>query len=108
MKRKRARLTVADLGCRFLLNPCTGTLLRPLLGSAFEPVENTALPDGAMPLAAFARRHGLKSKTLHNRIWLGELRPEHGLEKRRGRWWVIDALRFARALKGCEGDCPEK
>jgi hypothetical protein len=97
---KRQVLSVAQLGCAYLLNPCNQTLLRPLPGSTFELVRGAHDPGSSMPLPRFARLHGLAPKTLHNRICRGELGPEDGLEKRRGHWWVVDPVRFEQAIAG--------
>jgi len=98
---KRQVLSVAQLGCAYVLNPCNQTLLRPLPGSTFELVRGlTSGPGTSMPLPRFARLHGLAPKTFHNRISRGELGPEHGLEKRRGRWVVVDPVRFEQAIAG--------
>lgn len=88
-----------DLGCPYVVNPCTGILLRPLPGSTFEFAGRLS-PAGALTLSDFARQHGLAPKTLHNRICRGELGPEDGLEKRRGRWRVVDPARFEQATVG--------
>jgi|SRR5271168_3739077 len=97
--KKRVRLDVAELGCPYVVNGCTGTFLRPLPGSTFEPVGRLRHA-GALALPDFARQHGLALKTFHNRICRGELGSEHGLEKRRGRWVVVDPVRFEQAIAG--------
>jgi hypothetical protein len=100
-KRPKTRtLSVADLRCAFLWNPCAAAILRPLPGSTFEVIGRLGATGGALTLSDFARQHGLTPKTLHNRISRGELGPEHGLEKRRGRWIVVDLVRFERAIEG--------
>ena len=97
---KRQRLSVADLGCPYVVNGCAGTLLRPLPGSTFEIIGRLGPSGGALALPAFARQHGLAPKTLHNRICRGDLRPEHGLQKRRGRWFVVNPVLFEQAITG--------
>lgn len=96
---KGQRLSVADLGCPYVVNGCAGTLLRPLPGSTFEIVGRLC-PSGALPLSDFARQRGLAPKTLHNRISRGELGPEDGLQQRRSRWFVVDPVRFEQAIAG--------
>jgi hypothetical protein len=96
---KRQRLSVADLGCGFLWNPCARTILRALPGSTFEIIGPLSPIGGALTLPDFARQHGLAPKTLHNRISCGELDLD-GLEKRRGRWIVVDPVRFEKAVTG--------
>jgi len=82
-----------------LLNSCNGTILRPLAGSSFELVGPlVSAGSSALPLPEFAHRHGLAPKTLNNRISLGELGEEHGLQKRRGRWFMTDTVRLEQAL----------
>ena len=99
---KRQVLSVAELGCAYVLNPCNKTLLRALPGSTFELVAGLAPnpPGTSMTLPHFARLHGIAPKTLHNRISLGDLGPEHGIVKRRQRWVVTDPARFERAIEG--------
>ena len=98
---KRQVLSVAELGCAYLLNACNKTLLRPLPGSTFELVPGLAShPGTSMPLPRFARLHGIAPKTLLNRISRGELGPEHGIVKRRQRWFVTDPALFERAIEG--------
>lgn len=97
---KRQRLSVADLGCPYLFNNCKGTLLRPLPGSTFELVARLDPSGGAVTLPDFARQHALAPKTLHNRICRGELGPQNGLQKRRGRWIVVDPTRLEQAIAG--------
>jgi len=94
-------LSVAELGCAYVLNPCNKTLLRPLPGSTFELVPGLAPnPGTSMPLPRFAQLHDIALKTLHNRISRGELTEEDGLEKRRGHWLVTDPVRLGQAI-GC-------
>jgi hypothetical protein len=85
MRSENQSRKLVNTSCSFLIDPCAGTILRPLSGSRFEflcNIDGLANGDSDLPLvsvAEAARRCALRPKTLYHWIETGKLRREHGL-----------------------------